>query len=70
MGDITYNMPQTTITKTERERDDGIEAQYTTTVPKGLAESLGLDGSRIEWEIVDRETLMLHINGEHDNDRS
>lgn len=43
-------MPKTTVNR-------GSNGQYKTTVPKGLAEAMDLDGKRIEWKIKSGSTL-------------
>jgi hypothetical protein len=35
----------------------GSNGQYKTTVPKGLAEAMELDGKRIEWTIKSGSTI-------------
>lgn len=53
-------MPRTTVSKTEYTTESGAEqSQYRTTVPKGLAEALGLAGEQIEWEVKSENTLLV-----------
>lgn len=43
-------MPKTTV-------NQGQNGQYKTTVPKGLAEALDLDGATVEWKVKSGSTL-------------
>jgi len=53
-------MPTTTVSATRYTTPDGNEqCQYRTTVPKGLAEALGLEGEKIEWEIQSGNALTV-----------
>lgn len=53
-------MPTTTVSETTYEGEDGNErTQYSTTVPKDLAEAFGLGGSKIEWEVQSGNTLLV-----------
>lgn len=59
-------MPKTTVTKTTSTiiNSDGEERtveQYRTTVPKGIAEAMGLEGERVEWEVKSGNKLEITI---------
>lgn len=41
--------------------NQGANGQYKTTVPKGLAEAMELDGQRLEWKIKSGSTLEVTI---------
>lgn len=43
-------MPKTTVNQEKN-------GQFKTTVPKGIAEAMDLDGERIEWKIKSGSTL-------------
>lgn len=44
------SMPKTTVSQEKN-------GQFKTTVPKGIAEAMNLDGERIEWKIKSGSTL-------------
>jgi len=56
-------MPQTTVTKSQKSviGSSGHEyevEQYTTTIPKALAEAMGLDGGeQIDWNVLSQNAL-------------
>lgn len=53
-------MPTTTVTKSEwTDENDNEREQYTTTIPKGIAEALGLEGWKIEWDVESGNTLKV-----------
>lgn len=53
-------MPATTVSETSYEDSDGREVtQYRTTVPKGLAEALGLGGTKVEWEVKSENSVLI-----------
>lgn len=53
-------MPTTTVSETTFEDSDGnVRTQFRTTVPKGLAEALGLGGATIEWNVDSGNTLSV-----------
>lgn len=47
-------MPKSTV-------NQGANGQFKTTVPKGLAEALDLDGERLEWKVKSGSTLEVTI---------
>lgn len=60
-------MPETTVTKTTSKSGDREIVQYRTTVPKGLAESFGLDGKKLNWEVASGNKFELTIvDDEHE----
>ena len=52
-------MPTTKVTKTTSKSGDREVTQYRLTVPKGLAESFGLEGARMEWTVKSGNTFEL-----------
>lgn len=53
-------MAQTTVSKTTYEKDNGDEQeQYRTTIPKGIAEAMQLEGSTLEWTVDSQNTLKV-----------
>lgn len=55
-------MPTTTVSRTEYEDENGkFREQYRTTIPKGLAEAMGLAGKRVDWRVVSANTLQATI---------
>lgn len=63
-------MPETTVTKAEKTvtgaggTDYEVE-QYTTTIPKNLAEAMGLDGGeKIEWKVEGANRLSFSITND------
>ncbi|WP_435065836.1 hypothetical protein [Halobaculum sp. EA56] len=62
-------MPKTTVTKTtstttNADGEDQTVEQYRTTVPKGIAEAMDLEGVRLEWSVKSGNTLELRITDE------
>lgn len=57
-------MARTTLTETNYEDSDGNKkTQYRTTVPKGLAEAMGLKGGdELTWEVDSANRLSVRIN--------
>ena len=39
----------------------GANGQYKVTVPKGLAEAMGLDGKRLEWKVKSGSSLEVTV---------
>ncbi len=55
-------MPTTTVTKTTYTDSEGKQReQYRTTVPKGIAEGLDLDGAKVEWEIKSGDAVRVSV---------
>ncbi|AUX08316.1 hypothetical protein AArcSl_0666 [Halalkaliarchaeum desulfuricum] len=54
-------MPETTVTKTTSQSGDREIEQYKTTVPKALAESFGLEGKKLDWEVKSGNKFELTI---------
>lgn len=56
-------MPQTSITVTEYTDSNDVErTQYRTTVPKSLAEAMGLEqGNRLEWSVASGSALRVEV---------
>ena len=60
-------MPETTVTKTTSKSGDREIEQYKTTVPKGLAESFGLEGKKLNWEVASGNKFELMIMDDEDD---
>jgi len=55
-------MPQTTVSEsTFTDGDDNERTQYSTTVPKGLAEGFDLAGKKLDWEVKNGTTFEVSI---------
>jgi hypothetical protein len=52
----------TRVQATEYEKDDGTEQkQYRVTIPRALAESQGLEGVEVEWEVASSRALTIRV---------
>jgi len=47
-------MPKSTV-------NQGANGQFKTTVPKGLAEAMELDGRKLEWKVKSGSTLEVKV---------
>lgn len=54
-------MPKTTVTKSVSKSGDREIEQYKTTVPKALAESFGLEGKKLDWDVKSGNKFELTI---------
>lgn len=55
-------MPQTTVSESNFTDAEGNErTQYSTTVPKGLAEGFDLAGKKLQWEVKNGTTFEVSI---------
>lgn len=55
-------MPTTTVSETTYTDSEGTErVQYSTTVPKALAESFDLAGATLSWEVESGNALLVRI---------
>ena len=66
-------MAKSTVNSTEYEveNEDGSTRtvkQYRTTVPKGLAEAMRLDGAKIEWEVSSADSLKVSVVAREEDD--
>jgi len=39
----------------------GSNGQYKVTIPKGVAEAMGLDGKRLEWKVKSASSLEVSV---------
>lgn len=68
LGEPIWYQMRTKIQKIHQASDDSI--RFNTTVPKSLVEAIGLEGTELEWKIIDRDNMELKVKRDNGHGKS